>query len=95
MHGRDIDICVNADRLQDLSASRSSEWLVTNGRGGFAMGTVSQMLTRRYHGLLVAAVKPPVERFVLLAKLDATVTVEGLTYELATNDYPEAVHPQG
>ena len=95
MHGRDIDICVNADRLQDLSASRSSEWLVTNGRGGFAMGTVSQMLTRRYHGLLVAAVKPPVERFVLLAKLDATLTVEGLTYELATNDYPEAVHPQG
>jgi len=53
------------------------------------------MLTRRYHGLLVAAVTPPVERFVLLAKLDVTATIEGLTYELATNDYAEAVHPHG
>ncbi len=79
----------------DLSAGRHLEWLVTNGRGGFAMGTVNQMLTRRYHGLLVAAVHPPVERFVLLAKLDVTVTLSGLTYELATNDYHEAVHPNG
>jgi glycogen debranching enzyme len=71
------------------------EWLVTNGRGGFAMATVNQMLTRRYHGLLVAAVDPPVERFVLLAKLDATATVAGRTYELATNSYVGAVHPHG
>ncbi|MBI5762125.1 MAG: glycogen debranching enzyme family protein [Planctomycetes bacterium] len=68
---------------------------MTNGRGGYAMAAVNQMLTRRYHGLLVAAVNPPVERYVLLAKLEATAIVGGLTYELATNDYPEAVHPHG
>src|SRR5262245_38883792 len=69
--------------------------MVGNGNGGFAMACVNQVLTRRYHGLLVAAIDPPLERFVLLAKLDATVVIDGLTYELATNDYPEAVHPQG
>ncbi|MCG8408543.1 MAG: amylo-alpha-1,6-glucosidase [Phycisphaerales bacterium] len=86
---------VDRRRCQDLEGGRYLEWLVTNGRGGFGMGTVHQMLTRRYHGLLVAAVDPPVQRFVLLAKLEATVTLDGLTYELATNDYHEAVHPNG
>lgn len=90
------DICtIEARRCADLSVGRRLEWLVANGRGGYAMAAVNQMLTRRYHGLLVAAVDPPVERFVLLAKLDATATVDGLTYELATNDYAETVHPQG
>lgn len=82
-------------RCCDLTSGRYLEWIVTNGRGGFATAAVNQMLTRRYHGLLVAAVDPPVRRFVLLAKLDATVTLDGLTYELATNDYHEAVHPNG
>jgi predicted glycogen debranching enzyme len=86
---------VDRDRCTDLRAGRHLEWLVTNGRGGFAMGTVPQILTRRYHGLLVAAIDPPVERFVLLAKLDATVIVGGRTYELATNQYPDVVHPDG
>ncbi|MEK6642743.1 MAG: amylo-alpha-1,6-glucosidase [Planctomycetota bacterium] len=82
-------------RCADPNDSGTAEWLVTNGRGGYAMATVNQMLTRRYHGLLVAAVNPPVERYVLLAKLEATAVVDGLTYELATNDFPEAMHPQG
>ena len=86
---------VSPPRCNNLEEGRSLEWLVTNGRGGFAMASINQMLTRRYHGLLVAAVSPPVERFVLLAKLDATVLVDGLTYELGTNHYYEAVHPQG
>ncbi len=86
---------VDRRRCEDLSVGRRLEWLVTNGRGGYASSAVNQMLTRRYHGLLVAAVEPPVLRFVMLAKLEATVSIEGLTYELATNDYPEAVHPTG
>jgi len=88
-------ISVGANRCHDLDQGRRLEWLVTNGRGGFAMGSLSGLLTRRYHGLLVAAVKPPVERFVLLAKLEISALVGGLTYELSTNDYPETVHPNG
>ncbi|HVP12343.1 MAG TPA: amylo-alpha-1,6-glucosidase [Phycisphaerae bacterium] len=86
---------VDRDRCADLRTGRHLEWLVTNGRGGFAMGTVAQVLTRRYHGLLVAAIEPPVERFVLLAKLDATAIVNGRTYELATNQYPDVLQPEG
>ena len=52
---------------QRLEVSSRKEWLLTNGIGGFASGTVSGINTRRYHGLLVAAVDPPAGRQVLLA----------------------------
>jgi predicted glycogen debranching enzyme len=58
-----------------LATAERREWLVTNGIGGFAMGTVAGTLTRRYHGLLVAALRPPLGRTLLLAKLD-----EGVVY---------------
>src|SRR6202008_37519 len=45
------------------------EWLVTNGLGGYASGTISGMVSRRYHGLLVAALPPPLGRVVMLNHL--------------------------
>ena len=63
------------------------EWLVTNGLGGYAAGTVANLLTRRYHGLLVAALKPPLGRTLLLSKLDETVTYDGRPYPLYTNQW--------
>lgn len=59
------------------------------------MCSSANILTRRYHGLLVAAVTPPIDRWVLLAKLDATVMLNGQSVDLATNDYPSIVHPTG
>lgn len=88
-------ITVPHARSADWETGGRLEWLVTNGRGGFAMAAVNQMLTRRYHGLLVAAIDPPVERYLLLAKLDVTATVAGRHYDLATNSYVGAVHPHG
>src|SRR5207249_7913031 len=41
------------------------EWLVTNGLGGFASGTISGAITRRYHGLLIAALPAPYGRMVM------------------------------
>ncbi len=79
----------------DLDAALRREWLETNGLGGFASGTVNGCNTRRYHGLLVAATKPPVGRFVLLSKLEETLIIDGRRYELGTNRYPGVVHPQG
>ena len=52
------------------------EWLVTNGLGGYASGTVAGSQTRRYHGLLVAAMSPPVRRMVLLSRVEETVFYE-------------------
>jgi predicted glycogen debranching enzyme len=79
-----------------LEVAEQREWLVTNGIGGFASGTVSGNLTRRYHGLLVAALNPPVGRMQLVAKLDETAHYDGADYALATNRWESgAVEPQG
>jgi predicted glycogen debranching enzyme len=83
------DICGNLD------AALRREWLETNGIGGFASGTINGCNTRRYHGLLIAATKPPVGRLVLLSKFEETLIVNSRTHELGTSRYPEAVHPQG
>ena len=58
---------------------------MTNGIGGFASGTVSGNLTRRYHGLLFAALQPPVGKTLLVAKLDETAHYDGIDYELSSN----------
>jgi predicted glycogen debranching enzyme len=77
----------------DLTLSR--EWLETNGLGGFASSTLIGLNTRRYHGLLTASTTPPTGRVLLLSKLEETVVVDGQRYELAANQYPGAIYPQG
>ena len=79
----------------DLDAALRREWLETNGLGGFASSTIIGLNTRRYHALLAAATKPPVGRFVLLSKLEETLLIEGMAFELSANRYPGVVHPQG
>ncbi len=65
---------------QNFSESIGRKWLETNGIGGWASSTISNAHTRRYHGLLAAATRPPVGRVVLLSKLDKTlVRVRGKT----------------
>jgi predicted glycogen debranching enzyme len=83
------DVCTN------LEAALRREWLETNGLGGFASSTINGINTRRYHGLLVAATKPPVGRFVLLSKLEETLRVGGRSFDLSANRYPGVAHPQG
>src|SRR5215210_5900547 len=80
---------------RDLSLSTRREWLETNGRGGFAFGTVAGMRTRRYHGLLTVATRPPGGRMLLLAGLEETVRAGEDAWELGCNQYPGAVHPRG
>src|SRR5438067_1316511 len=79
-----------------LEIAEQREWLVTNGIGGYASGTVSGNLTRRYHGLLIAALHPPVGRTQLVAKLDEAATYDSANYPLATNRWASgAVDPKG
>lgn len=81
--------------LRDLARASRLEWLEANGLGGYASGTVSGAHTRRYHGLLVAAARPPLGRVLLLSKLEETVVLEGRRFELGTSFFPGAVHPRG
>ncbi|HEX9094776.1 MAG TPA: amylo-alpha-1,6-glucosidase [Candidatus Dormibacteraeota bacterium] len=66
-------IRLDARACRDLTR----EWLVTNGLGGYASGTVAGPNTRRYHGLLMAALRPPVQRVLLLAELNASLMSPG------------------
>lgn len=84
-----------AEVCHNLELALRREWLETNGLGGFASSTILGLNTRRYHGLLVAAAKPPVDRQVLLAKLEETLVVDGRRFDLSANQYPDVVHPQG
>jgi len=84
------------DICNDLLAAEQREWLVTNGIGGFASGTVAGSATRRYHGILIAALSPPGERKFLVGGFDELAKVGGKTYDLATHRWVSgAVAPQG
>jgi predicted glycogen debranching enzyme len=80
----------------DLAAAESREWLVTNGIGGYASGTIAGSQTRRYHGLLVAALQPPVGRTQLVSAIDEIVHYAGEDFSLATHLWASgAVEPRG
>jgi len=72
-----------------LNVAETREWLSTNGIGGFAMGTVAGLLTRRYHGLLVAALAPPLGRTLLLVKMDEDVKYAGEQFSLFSNRWAD------
>jgi len=83
------------DVCRNLELATRREWLETNGLGGFASSTIVGLNTRRYHGLLVATMRPPVERLVLLSKLEETLIIDGRRVDLSANQYPGAIYPQG
>ncbi len=79
----------------DLESALSREWMEVNGLGGFSCGTIAGAHTRRYHGLLTAALGPPGGRMLLLSKLEETLVLGHRRIELSTNEYAGAIHPQG
>ena len=72
----------------DFTDSSQREWLETNGTGAFAMGTVAGINTRRYHALLVASLKPPTERYVLLSRFEEEIVNGDQTFALGCCQYP-------
>ena len=82
--------------LSNFSEAIQHEWLETNGLGGWASSSIIGCNTRRYHGLLVAATKPPAERMALVSRLDETLIVNNERFELGTSQYQNnTVHPKG
>jgi len=94
----DTMLPIQVSNLNNLAHDDSREWLITNGLGTYAGAALSGANTRRYHGLLVASLQPPVKRTMLFSRLDETLTVEGQPdpYLLATNYWQSGhAHPQG
>src|SRR5438874_1028135 len=80
----------------DLTQAERREWWLANGLGGYAAGTIAGTLTRRYHGLLVAPVNPPLGRHLVLAKADATLSAGSRAWHLFTNRWSGgAIDPFG
>ena len=80
----------------DITSAESREWLVTNGIGGYASGTVAGSQTRRYHGLLIAALQPPVGRTQLVPSIDEIIHYAGEDFSLATHRWASgSVDPKG
>jgi len=92
----DAKIRFGRDICGSLDAAESREWLVTNGLGGYASGTMAGGATRRYHGLLVAALQPPVGRTLLVAGVDENARYAGDAFALSTHRWTSgSVDPQG
>lgn len=91
------NLYLGRDICKDVQAGLNHEWLVTNGLGGYAAGSIAGATTRSYHGLLVAALRPPVERTVLVTKIDEEVELPGgQLLKLGVNEYQDGtIDPQG
>ncbi len=90
-----MNLVIEGEAARDLLQTTRLEWLETNGLGGWAASSIAGAHARRYHGLLVAATRPPVERTVLLSKLDESIRVGGEWHALGCNRFAGLDQPQG
>ncbi len=88
-------IAFSQESFSPFGEAIQKEWLITNGLGGYASSTVLGINTRKYHGLLVAALNPPGDRTVCLSKLDEDVSVGKDFYQLGANEFRDVIYPQG
>ncbi len=88
-------ITFNQQALSNFKDLIKKEWLITNGIGGYASSTVLGINTRKYHGLLVAALNPPGDRMVCLSKLDEDLSFGDGTFRLGSNEFNDTIYPQG
>src|SRR5205085_7786490 len=82
---------VDGAGLDDLL---NREWISVNYLGGYACSTEACFNTRKYHGLLVAAMSPPVRRMVLLSRAEERLVANTTESELACSKYPATNHPE-
>ena len=88
-------IHLTQEALSRFDEAIQKEWLITNSLGGYASSTVLGVNTRKYHGLLVAALHPPGNRTVCLAKLDEEAWIGNNVYQLGANEFHDVIFPQG
>ena len=82
-----------ASPVEDAASYLTREWLVTNGQGGYASGTVAGVLTRRYHGVLVAALPAPIGRIVMLSAVEARLRTAS-DQVLGLDPQPSLIEPE-
>ena len=89
-------LCFGREECGDWAIASRREWLVTNGIGGFACGSLANANTRRYHGLLIASTTAPAQRVLLVAKLDVAALYQNRRYDLSANEFTDGtISPRG
>ena len=86
---------IRIDSGKIRSTEDDREWLETDGRGGYASSTLENCHTRRYHGLLVANLRTPEGRHVLLSKIEDSLRGGEEEYFLSSHRYPGVLFPAG
>ncbi len=79
----------------DLDVLLEKEWLITNSRGSYSSGTIIGCNTRRYHGILTASLRPPVERIVTVGNLLESVNIADKSYDISSFEFSDCIHPKG
>jgi predicted glycogen debranching enzyme len=87
-------ISLSQEQLSRFDEAVKKEWIVTNGLGGYASSTVTGLNTRKYHGLLVAALHPPGDRTVCLMKLDEQLVLNHESIALGINEFNYGEPPE-
>jgi len=96
LKGNAMTLRIGRKDIGNLAIAEQQEWLITNGIGGYGSGTVGGSLSRGYHGYLVAAIKPPIDRRIMLVKLDEALTYRGQQFELSSNRWGQgSISPEG
>ncbi|MDF2437634.1 MAG: glycogen debranching protein [Bacteroidota bacterium] len=80
---------------EDIQELISKEWIVTNGIGGYASSSVTGTNTRRYHGILISSANPPLERMLMVSKVEERIIFSNREIRLSTNQYPQNFYPEG
>ncbi len=79
-------------KVDQTASELDREWIVTNGLGGYASGTIAGLNTRRFHGWLIAALSAPHGRMMMLNQAEETLSIEGRDYRLTADDLSRATH---
>jgi len=88
-------IYLGPELLFNFNRAIRLEWIVTNGLGGYASSTILNINTRKFHGLLFVAFNPPVDRHLLLSKMDEEIRIDGELFPLHSNEFKDVIHPEG
>jgi len=83
------------EKIANFDEGVKKEWLLTNGIGSFAAGSLCGSNSRRYHGLLVAASRPPVDRHVIVSNVHECFMVDNEKYSLATFECADGYREDG
>jgi len=86
---------LSREKLAQFEDVIKTEWLITNGLGSYASSTVLGVNTRKYHGLLIAALNPPGNRRICVARLDEEVSIRNNTYPLSSHEFQNGIFPKG